>query len=444
MFLIKKEIQKILYLILNLLVNLRLSFLSSFVIFLSLRKIKGFNCVDSDRKKNLIVLEKSHGIEDIKIAYENIETNLVFFVLQRKIFSIIFKSFFKKNSTELRDNLYITNNPLIEKKKTELLNFLDKVLFNLNKFINISAFISFNYKYYAERELHTACKNNKIKFIVCHKECNVFDGEIEYYNQILKNNIGKFNGDLITVYNERYKDLLVKNEIVIPEKVKIVGMPRSDVYFNTDNNQQKHVLVFLISIQRSLKYIYETKSKENLNSKENSVNWDKLAIDTVEATLDIARKFPDLQFIFKTKIENDIQTLTQQQLIKKAKLLNCKIIYGGNSIKLIKDADIVIGFNTTGIIESLISNKKVIVPFMNIADDDFKKKFVLDDYNLTFKPNTKNELKDLMISLIENKNNNDKIFKEDDRYKKLFFEHLGNNDGTSSQKLRKIFDEMLN
>ena len=113
MFLIKKEIQKILYLILNLLVNLRLSFLSSFVIFLSLRKIKGFNCVDSDRKKNLIVLEKSHGIEDIKIAYENIETNLVFFVLQRKVFSIIFKSFFKKDSTELRDNLYITNNPLI-------------------------------------------------------------------------------------------------------------------------------------------------------------------------------------------------------------------------------------------------------------------------------------------------------------------------------------------
>ena len=73
-----------------------------------------------------------------------------------------------------------------------------------------------------------------------------------------------------------------------------------------------------------------------------------------------------------------------------------------------------------------------------------KKKFVLDDYNLTFKPNTKNELKDLMISLIENKNNNDKIFKEDDRYKKLFFDHLGNNDGTSGHKLRKIFDEILN
>ena len=33
----------------------------------------------------------------------------------------------------------------------------------------------------------------------------------------------------------------------------------------TDNNQQKHVLVFLISIQRSLKYIYETKSKEKVD-----------------------------------------------------------------------------------------------------------------------------------------------------------------------------------
>jgi FkbM family methyltransferase len=89
-------------------------------------------------------------------------------------------------------------------------------------------------------------------------------------------------------------------------------------------------------------------------------------------------------------------------IIKKSKLENCKIKYGGFSAKLIKNAKFVIGFNTTGIIESLIAQKKVLVPYFNLDSDDFKKKFILNDSNFSIKVLNVNEFKKIMITLLNN------------------------------------------
>lgn len=436
MLFLKKNLLVVLFFLFKILVKLKFSYLASFFIYLNIRKLHNLK----KNNKNIIILEKSHGIEDIRIAYKNNKENLNLFVLPRKIFNIIYVSIFKNRAKDLRDNFYLIKDKDLEKKQKTLINFLDQILIDLNKFIKISAFISFNYKYYAERELHKSCKKNNIKFIACHKECNVFDGELDYYKKILLN-IDKFQGDLITVYNERYKNLLIEAKVFDKEKIIVTGMPRADIFFNKIDNKEEHILIFLISTKRSLKYIYESKLDNKISDKEKSLNWDKLAFETIHSILQVAKNYPNLKFTFKTKVKKDLQTAEQQKLINKFNLDNCKIVYGGNSINQIKNSKFVIGFNTTGIIESLIAGKKVLTPYFDIEKDEFKKKFILNDYNLALKAKNTDEFKNLLKDLIEDKKELNII--DEKILKNLSIEHIGNADGLSGKKLREAISKII-
>ena len=48
--------------------------------------------------------------------------------------------------------------------------FLINLLLSLKQKINIDSFIGFNFNYFAERELHSACSELKIPFIILFKE----------------------------------------------------------------------------------------------------------------------------------------------------------------------------------------------------------------------------------------------------------------------------------
>lgn len=430
-------IKKTIFFFFKVSVKFRLIKISSYLLYINIRKLYFKN----KEFKNIIVLEKSHGIEDIKIAYYKSSKKVNLFVLQRKFIQIIFHSFFKNRSHELRDNYYRIDDLDLKNKQDNYKKFLDKIIKDLHKYLHLSAIISFNFKYYAERELHEVCKNNKIKFIACHKECNVFDGEIEYYNKILKN-VGRFQGDLITVYNQRYKDLLVQNDIFDSQKIIVTGMPRADIFYDKSKNKKEYVLILLVSTQRSLKYINEVNSTKTLNCNEQSLNWENLATNLIRCVLEVAKEFPKTRFVFKTKIKNDPQTLLQQKLILESNLQNCDIKYGGNSIKQIKNAKFIIGFNTTGLIEGVIANKKILMPFFNLENNKYKKKFLLNDYNLSLKANSLNQMKDLISKNILDENiqiDYDKIIKNN-----MVFEHVGNVDGNSSERLTRAIEELLN
>jgi hypothetical protein len=144
---IKKSFLKLFLIIFEILISLRLNFFAAFMIFLSLRKLY----FTKKNNKNLIILEKSHGIEDFRVAYNKRDHNLNIYVLQRKLFNIIFKKVFKNRAPELRDNYYVINDYQLKNRQDELLSLLNSILANVSRIINISAFVSFNFKYYAER-----------------------------------------------------------------------------------------------------------------------------------------------------------------------------------------------------------------------------------------------------------------------------------------------------
>ena len=398
------EISKIISrtgLILNLPILTAISFL------ISLRKIK--SQVKEKNKKKILIFEKSHGIDDIKnIVNLKLDKEIEFFLLSRIHMKIIFNHF--KN-----------------KEHEKYINYINEILFFFKKIIKINLIISFNLRYDAEKIFQKINKNLKINYIVLQKECLFNENALLDLKKYFANeNI--FEGNHITTYNEVFKKMLLSCNFVKNNKITVVGATRVDEYFSLKDKKQENIVYFLIQIKTGLTY-------QNLE-----FSWHKLTEECLKTTLDIAENNQQVNFFFKTKVLDDKQTYDQQKLIREKNLKNCHIISGGNSFNLIKNAKIIIAFNSTAIFEGLACKKKILVPYFENYHENLKKYII----NTSESPNifhAKND-KD-MASYLDKvcKDKNEIIYQETDKDKILLENFIGNSDGNSTKKLTNLIKD---
>ena len=106
--------------------------------------------------------------------------------------------------------------------------------------------------------------------------------------------------------------------------------------------------------------VLRTQAKRNYKA----VNfWKKLSIQMIESIIEVAKKNPNQEFLFKTKISNEMFSINQRKAITKANLKNFKIIYGGSSLDFIEKSKCIVGFNSTCLLEGIAAKKTVIVPY---------------------------------------------------------------------------------
>ena len=93
----------------------------------------------------------------------------------------------------------------------------------------------------------------------------------------------------------------------------------------------------------------------------------------------LAAENPSIQVTIKTKSQTaqrvDIMSVLQQHDLS---LPNLRIVSGGDPTELIKDAHVVVGFNTTALLEALAAGKRVIFPRFSEATADALQPFILD------------------------------------------------------------------
>ncbi|MDC3100574.1 hypothetical protein OA434_04920 [Candidatus Pelagibacter sp.] len=386
------------------------------------------------KTKNVIVLEKSFGIEDFISAFESETSYIKFFYLPRTSIKQVYYFFLgKHNLHENKYNFPNSSSILNDKKKCEI--FYIKTISHLKKIFNFEGFISFNFKYLTEREFQKSVIKNNLKFLSCHKECLFTDHDIYAYDKLLRKGIGKYDGSEISVYNKIMKKLLLKNSTVSKNKLHLIGMPRADKLLNL--RKKKLTKEFFLTL-----LIDESKGFQNLDVVENKnsnkfVNkkWSNLSYDTIECVLDVAKKYKDKVFVFKTKVTGEPDTLKQVEFLKEKMPDNCKLISSGSGINLIKKASAVLGFNTTGIIESSILNKTTIVPLLNIDLKKFKKNILKIEPKLFYYPKNKKKLREMIVKSVNNKLPAKKYNPKNNDYVDYY---IGNIDGKSGEKLRKV------
>ena len=207
---------------------------------------------------------------------------------------------------------------------------------------------------------------------------------------------GKFTGRKILVYNDIERDLQISSGIIDPANVIVTGMPRLDRIHtwrrNHAGSQVKRPQVLFFGFSRKDKVpgrnIKKLKAKgmltattdlEQAGDQWSDLSWDQLCAGACRGIAAFARSRPDVQVIVKTKGQTAQAEETIQLLESDGKLpTNIKIVKGGDPFELVAQSSVVIGFNTTGLIEAVAAGKPAVVPWFGEVHNETMRDIVLD------------------------------------------------------------------
>ena len=119
---------------------------------------------------------------------------------------------------------------------------------------------------------------------------------------------------------------------------------------------------------------------------------------------------------------------------------NCFFIKDGMGHKLLKDASIVIAFNSTIVLEAIIANRNLIIPNFN-NENILKKRFLLNIKNKKYFANNKKQFIKKINDYLKLKYKVKKISKDD--LKTLEY-YTGNTDGNSGVRVQKFISRIFN
>jgi hypothetical protein len=388
----------------------------------------------------LLVLKKSVFIEDVMAVAGHIDhAELV--LLGRTHLHFIAKAFFRK---EVNDNNYhdLTTPEQIARYR----DFLKSMWRVLNAKLQIKCVLSGNFSYFEERELAYVLEADGTPFVVIHKECMKTPGRVAEYEHLYRTNKGPFWGRRILVYNELEKDLIVRTGVTHADKVKVVGMPRLDGIHQSrlagraDTARKTVVLVSFPKDLNSLPTVDtstdgDDDGNDEAAGKATPPNLENVWDSVHSAMFELARSHPEMDVIIKTKGNSrDRQRLAD--LIERHEfdndIANLKIVHGGELRDLVLNATVICGLHSTGLLEALAANKRVIIPVFEESADEGNQHHFIDFGETVIYARSKQEF----ISLIEQALSREAPAAQPipEATRALLDHWLGNSDGAASER----------
>ena len=346
------------------LVKFKMFNLLSYLLIFNLSKIKKI-LPPQKIKYKVLVLSKSAGIDDVIESQKKYNKNILYLECPRIFFIYIFETIFK-NHPEITDEKYFSNNPKVKKLKLEYKDFLVSFLKIFKKKYNFQKFIGFNFIYRAERELHAASQELKIPFSVLFKESVLTESQKNCYIFTYIKNNEKFKGHKLAVYSNFAKKYLIKSNVVKNERINVIGCSRLAISFSYKKLVPKNqILYYAIENNRGLPNSYFEKYGKSFfkDFKQYKIfnpkfNWRALHVKTLKILKDFAIKNPKTSIIIKTKtgekyVETDYFNLPKNIIIHKS----------GVGHGFLKDSKVVIGWNSTAILEAMAANRFILLPY---------------------------------------------------------------------------------
>jgi hypothetical protein len=298
----------------------------------------------------------------------------------------------------LSHDRYITNDPAIEATKSNYRRFLKEVWRHFTTGHPVDAVIGVNFGYYVQREFAAALEESGTPFIVLQKENlnGITPRRADFWRVVYEKGRGKFAGRKILVYNDIERELQISSGIIEPNNVIVTGMPRLDRVHqwrraNAGSEiQRRQVLFFGFSRKDKVpgRSIKKLKAKgllstaaelEEASQQWSELGWDELCTGACQGIAEFARSRPDVQVIVKTKGQT-IQIEETTELLKNGGELpsNIQVVKGGDPFELIAQSSVVVGFNTTGLIEAVAAGKPTVVPWFGEVHNETLRDIILD------------------------------------------------------------------
>ncbi len=406
-------------------------FLLSLLIRLTSKKL----LKNKSNKKVLYYIPKTAFIDDLNSIFNNINHDIEVRSFNRQVFLFICDIYFKKGRNEY-------NFVNIELKKEE-----EKIRQNLLKFIKlykklfqVDGFITCAYNYCEQRDLAKICHDLGIKFIALHKECITTDLTRLVRSKIYKEQVGDFFGTLLLTYNEDEMKSIPFNSI----NKKVVGSPRTDIYFKNNTVKQDIDLLFLTFSKYS--YLPRYRGKLIWPYRSKSIDFERILRKSISWVIKFSKENLDKKIVIKSKVGFSIKNYLQEEdweFLNNHK--NIEILETGTAKDLLAKSKIVFGFNTTSIIEAIALDKVLITPLDDMIESKLFKLCSLKLSNCNIEVSDYSNFKNKVMKHKDGYSN--KILVSNtyqDQKSNVLKKYLGFSDGMSGQRVYKeIRDELF-
>ena len=396
--------------------------LCGFILWLNIKKVKKIKTKLFNKNK-ILIFPKSGGYDDLINSFAQKKINITFYLLPRVFLKEIFWCFIKKkNSHHIKDYFTKLETKKLIEQKNAYIKFLTLSFKYINRFLKFNYYISFNLFYYAEKYFEDVCKNLNSKFVVLQKESIFTPVEETGALKIYKKFNEKSKAYKVSVYSKSQKKMLTKSGLINENKVIINGNARCDYSLKLRQFKPKGKIIVY--------YLIEPYRNKNIFVNNENINWQKLYSQTLEYIIEFAKKNPYYKIILKGK--NGVHKKHHFNKIKLPK--NCFFVKDGVGHKFLKNASIVIAFNSSIVLEAISANRNLIIPNFN-NENISKKKFLLTIKNNKYFVNNKKQFFQKINNYLKLKYKDKKLSKED--LKTLEY-YTGNTDGMSGERVQRF------
>lgn len=314
------------------------------------------------RPRRLVVLPKAGGIEDFRdasdVAPDEDAVELV--GLARDHVKLVFESIIGDAFPSLTDTDYRAHDVTVAADKQRYRDFLVLVVRRYARWLRVAGIASSNLSFRAERELAAACVEVGVGFVALHKESIRTVAQRPHFTRAYAELIGSFEGSAVGVYNAEERASVVGSGMASEERVRVVGCPRMDRLHRVRLDRagpgpapEAPVVLFAVDVQAGTWTPYD--GRESIPSP----RWERLAAWTDEAFVAAARSMPDRRFIVKVKIGREQQQLAR---LPGDAPPNLSVVSSGIGTALLEEAAVVVGFNSTVLLEALAVGVPTLVP----------------------------------------------------------------------------------
>jgi len=253
-------------------------------------------------------------------------------------------------------------------------DYLESFLFILRLFIRFDVISSCSFYYLQDQSWQEVCnKINDLHFICMHKENQKDDAILDKMVNEYKRKGIKYKGNKIFVYNRKEKECLIRGGVCSPNQITITGCIRMDNLIEKSFSYEykvKNNAITLFSFRHAfggMRFKNDDDGGFSLTRKNGCVE----LFENVHGYIaQFAIENPSIPVYIKIKWDAKWYGYVENAIKKKTgKLVNqIPNLYVGSDIdpqKLIDISRIIIGINSTALLESRILGKEVLIPLFD-------------------------------------------------------------------------------
>ena len=338
---------------------------------------------------DIIVLPKPGFVEDIAASLGH-DPRFRIHAFDRLLLKTVFRAFLPPI---IDDKNYISAPAEFDAPKAALRKFWYDVWSRIDPARRYGGVLTANFGYHAEQEFTAALDAHGTAVIAVHKENLKTPGLEAFFENLYRERKLPFQGRAICTYNQIEKNIEVAAGMAAADAVMVTGMPRLDKIHQWRGSQgavrrtgsRPTVLFFSFApktgaplIQRKWPKQFPP-ARETLAPELEAIGWPELSRSCHQAIVRVAQENPGLDVVIKSKGDLRARGILGEVYGEDYSFPeNLTLVTSGDPFNLITQADVVCGFNSTALLETLAAGVPVIVPVFAEATNAANVPYMMD------------------------------------------------------------------